>query len=99
MNKTTFDTRMESVLEDLADYHEHRFDDMWLASNGEFTVEDAKAQLRTLVNDVCSEVIPADDDHSHITRNYCLDCAKRDGYNQALRKVRTKLATILEGSE
>lgn len=29
---------------------------------------------------------PEADNHSHMTRNYCLDCAKRDGRNQALKE-------------
>ena len=35
--------------------------------------------------------IPEKDTHSHMTRNYCLDCQKRDGFNQAIDQIKSAL--------
>jgi hypothetical protein len=39
--------------------------------------------------------LPKEDEHSHMTRNYCLDCAKRDGRNKALSEVKTTITQAL----
>lgn len=44
------------------------------------------------------EKMPEQDEHSHITRNYCLDCAKRDGHNAALTKVTAVIEDALKGA-
>lgn len=36
---------------------------------------------------IVAELEKQKDTHSHMTRNYCHDCAKRDGYNAALKQA------------
>ena len=59
---TNYNERLDGVLEDLGDYHEHLYDNMWLAANGEYTKNDAKQAILRWVAD---EVIGEDEEIVH----------------------------------
>ena len=59
---TNCNERLDGVLEDLGDYHEHLYDNMWLAANGEYTKNDAKQAILRWVAD---EVIGEDEEIVH----------------------------------
>lgn len=88
MNKTTFDTRMDEFL-------------IWVEANrdtvprnwDESVKPELERQLRTLVNDVCMEVIGEDEKHPAGTGRF--EMLERIAKNELRATQRTKLATIL----
>lgn len=103
MNKTTFDTRIDEILYKLQSDTVHGE----TRQAQETAHSEAKAQLRTLVNDVCMEVIgkprKAKLVYSKNNVNAQVENSKSIAALEAVDELqatqRTKLATILEGSE
>ena len=56
---TNYNERLDGVLEDLGDYHEHLYDNMWLAANGEYTKNDAKQAITLLIKELVAEAKPS----------------------------------------
>ena len=81
---TNYNERLDGVLEDLGDYHEHLYDNMWLAANGEYTKNDAKqAILRWVADEVIGEDQPDIGESSHernILRRQLREILARHGY-------------------
>ena len=55
---TNYNERLDEILEDLGDYHEHLYDNMWLAGNGEYTKEKAKQAITSLIKELVAEAKP-----------------------------------------
>lgn len=51
-------------------------------------IPEARETALTSIINLVDEKLPKKETHSHPTRNYCLDCAYRDGYNNATDDIR-----------
>lgn len=50
-------------------------------------IAEAKAAIQAYARQFAEGCVPPKDKHSHLTRNYCLDCAKRDGFNDCRNQM------------
>lgn len=85
-------------------FTERQFDELRPGQYVEVILTDtAKQEIKQLLTTQQQELLdrvmgalPKEDDHKHVTRDYCLDCQKRDGYNQALSDVVSAIKKIRE---